>query len=100
MVNNHITDLNHAEARILVLCSLIPTSESYPMRIAAKLSMDYPYCLRMLARLEAKGHIKIDRTYRKSYIIGVSSSGVERAKLVIQHRNKVEPQKTIPEVKP
>ena len=72
--------LKKAEARILVLLSQIGEEYRTPRMIAAKLRMDYPYVLQILANLRAQSWVQIEKYGIKSYYFLTKKAPLKEAK--------------------
>ena len=77
-----------SEARILVYLSVAKKRLTYGMKIAAKLKMDYKYCLEVIGMMVEKGWVIRDSFPIKTYYCLTKKAPLEDAKNTILMERK------------
>ena len=78
--------MKESEARILVFLEKIKRGMNYGMHIAAKLEIDYKYCLEVIGMMTERGWILRDKYQKRTYYILSKKAPLKEAKLLLGKR--------------
>ena len=81
-----VTHMRKSEAKILMFLSVAKSPLHYTTAIAAKLSMDYSYCLHILASMHLKGWIIKDQRNNKRYYFNTDKAPLDKAKEIMMNQ--------------